>query len=230
MKAPNYEKIKEIITQWELFEQSNTEPELKQFALWLYQQESEHELAQETINSRFRQEIRRTAIPTQRSLSIEEKMATLINRLSRFLRMYAKKALAGLAVSSLDEYLFLLTTARIENPSKTELIQNALLEVTTGSDIIKRMINADLFEEFPDQQDKRLKRVCLTSKGKEVLQEATLRMNQVVSLTNANTSESHQQQLLAMLAYLDHFHTQIYQQENETQLETLLRKYVMANG
>ena len=51
-----------------------------------------------------------------------------------------------------------------------ELIEIHNLEAPTGIEVIKRLLNKDLIEEFEDAEDKRAKRVKITLKGKKELE------------------------------------------------------------
>jgi DNA-binding MarR family transcriptional regulator len=228
MKSLSYEKLRDILAYWENFEQSQPGADLKSFALWLYRQETEHELATETLNNRFRQETQKVSTHRHKLPLTELQIASHLSRLSRFSRIYLKKALHLLPVSSPEEYSFLLLTARLGNPSKTELIQAGLLEVTTGSDIIRRLLNLGLLEEFTDEQDKRLRRIRLTAAGQEVYQKAENEVNLVMELLAGNLETTQKEQLASVLGILDQFHTSIYREENGMPVPDLIRKYLIA--
>ena len=62
---------------------------------------------------------------------------------------------------------FLISINRLGNPSKTEVYADTITELNTGTQMMKRLIDAGLIEELTDKDDKRVKRVKLTFKGKK---------------------------------------------------------------
>jgi DNA-binding MarR family transcriptional regulator len=69
------------------------------------------------------------------------------------------------AFKTIDEFGFLATLIRAGNLMKHELINEHMLEMSSGSEIIKRLVRNGLVYEYPDENDKRAKRVALTEKG-----------------------------------------------------------------
>jgi DNA-binding MarR family transcriptional regulator len=53
-----------------------------------------------------------------------------------------------------------------ESLSKSELIQKQVMEKTSGTEIINRMIKMGLIESFNDETDKRSVRVKMTPAGR----------------------------------------------------------------
>ena len=91
----------------------------------------------------------------------------LTHRLSKLFRWYAKDTLKANGLTSMDEYFFLISINRLGNPSKTEVYADTITELNTGTQMMKRLIDAGLIEELTDKDDKRVKRVKLTFKGKK---------------------------------------------------------------
>jgi len=230
MSTIGYDRIKELITFWEIFEQENKSNDFKSFALWLFRKEVEQEAAWNSLNFFFMQEAERTAIEDiKNNFSTERKIITLLNRLYRFGRNYTKKALEGLPISTPEEYGFLATAYHLQNPSKSEIINANLVEITTGSDIIRRLINEGLLKEVTDIADKRMKRMQLTEKGLSVWEQSFERMENVALLLNGNLNDEKKQSILESLSYLDNFHQNIDNKEEAKNISEVAKKYVMSN-
>ena len=228
MNSAGYEKLKELITFWEIFEQENKENDFKSFALWLFRQESEQEAAWESINFMFMQEIEKSGIEAEKNnFSTERKITTLLTRLYRFGRNYTKRALQGLPISTPEEYGFLATAYSLHNPSKSEIINANLVEITTGSDIIRRLIGEGLLKEVPDKTDKRMKRMQLTEKGTTVWEQSFDKMENVARLLNGNLSDDKKETILETLSYLDNFHEKINSKEDAKNITEVANKYVL---
>lgn len=85
--------------------------------------------------------------------------------LNKSLKKETKSVFSESQVSSMDEYSFILHLNYQESFRKMELVEMHNLEAPTGIEIIKRLIKNKLVEEFPDNEDKRAKRIKLTKIG-----------------------------------------------------------------
>ncbi|HAQ37119.1 MAG TPA: hypothetical protein DCQ58_01305, partial [Saprospirales bacterium] len=77
----------------------------------------------------------------------EVEFSTLLTGLFRFAKFYIKKALSGTSIKTLDEFGFLATLLRNGSLLKNELINSHLLEISSGSEVLKRLINSGLVSE-----------------------------------------------------------------------------------
>jgi DNA-binding MarR family transcriptional regulator len=62
----------------------------------------------------------------------------------------------------------LQTIRKEKNPKKTEVIYANLFELSSGTDMLNRLQKRGLIKEYADKEDKRSKRIELTSKGEKV--------------------------------------------------------------
>jgi len=93
-----------------------------------------------------------------------------ISLLYRSVKRNTKEIIANSSLSSLDGYSFLLHLDHADSFRKMELIELHNLEAPTGIEVIKRLLNKGLIEEFDDENDKRAKRVKMTDSGKKELE------------------------------------------------------------
>ena len=68
----------------------------------------------------------------------------LTHRLSKMFRWYAKETLQANGLTSMDEYFFLISINKIGTPSKTKVYADTITEINTGTQMMKRMIDAGL--------------------------------------------------------------------------------------
>jgi MarR family transcriptional regulator, lower aerobic nicotinate degradation pathway regulator len=153
-------------------------------------------------------------------------LTILIAYLYRYAKHYSKKALEDTPLSTLDEFTFLATLSYRGNLTKTELINLHLLEITSGIEIIKRLEKGDLLESYADPNDRRSKRVKLTSRGREVLEVVMKKMDLVAQVVSGDLSEAEQQRLLPILHRLNDFHAVIHHQDRKSDLEAIKEKYL----
>jgi MarR family transcriptional regulator, lower aerobic nicotinate degradation pathway regulator len=138
---------------------------------------------------------------------IDMRLGGVLGRLSRFGLVYSRKAFQELEVNNLEDFVYLKVLENIGGtPKKSELINYCLSEFSSGIEIIKRLVALGLLEEFPDEDDKRSKRLKMTDKGREVLAETMLKMEDVSKLVYLPLSEDEKEIVLRIMQKLDRLH------------------------
>ncbi|HAY71219.1 MAG TPA: hypothetical protein DCX89_04960 [Saprospirales bacterium] len=157
----------------------------------------------------------------------EVEFSTLLTGLFRFAKFYIKKALSGTSIKTLDEFGFLATLLRNGSLLKNELINSHLLEISSGSEVLKRLINSGLVSESPDENDKRAKRVCITPLGITELMESFKVMHKVSEIVIGNLDKSELLNALTIFNKLHYFHQNIQDCDKNASLDDLHEKYVV---
>lgn len=145
-----------------------------------------------------------------KNIPINGQLAGLVSKLNKYASLYCKKALAHVGLDNLEDWVYLINLHDMGTPKKSELIYEMLSEFPSGIDVIKRLVKLQLVEEFPDEQDKRSKRLKITQKGIEVLFESMPYMDKVGSMAFDTMSESEKTMVLNILKRLDNFHAGHY--------------------
>jgi DNA-binding MarR family transcriptional regulator len=149
-------------------------------------------------------------------------ISILIVLLFRYAKGYIKKALKDSVIKTGDEFSFLITLITYESLSKTELIQKQVMEKTSGTEIINRLLKLGLIEQFNDEHDKRSIRVKITPTGRMELMKILPQMQTVSQIVTGNLSETEKTTLAYMLRKLEHFHNDIFLNKKETELDDLI--------
>ena len=147
----DYSLLKDIIGYVEAYQAQHTSPKIEDFTIWLTNQlfvakENDAHSAHDDLLIAFK-----------------------LMHLNKALKKETKGVLSDSMVSSIDEYSFLLHLDHQDSFRKMELVELHNLEAPTGIEIIKRLLKNKLIEEFPDQEDKRAKRIKITPKGTKEL-------------------------------------------------------------
>jgi MarR family transcriptional regulator, lower aerobic nicotinate degradation pathway regulator len=142
--------------------------------------------------------------------------------LSRYLKIYLKKGLEGSLMTTGDDFTYLATLFTKGSLTKTELILLSAHEKTSGMEVIKRLLNNDLIEQFDDENDKRSKRISLTEKGKGILFQSFEAMGKVGMIGAGNLTFSEKEQLMYLLKKLDNFHNDIYLNHRDLSLDEII--------
>lgn len=170
-------------------------------------------------------QFKRRTNETPSSLIQEERRANLLSQkialLYRYGKEYMKKALADSLIKSPEEFSFLILLLKENQLSKTELIQANALALTSGAEIIKRLLKKGLITQSKDKSDRRSYIVTITVKGKKALQVVLPKMRKVSYIFTGNLNVDEQETLIALLQKLDTFHKEIYLNEMDKGLEEL---------
>jgi DNA-binding MarR family transcriptional regulator len=160
-----------------------------------------------------------------RDKNTEVQIGILIGRLSRYGKMYAKKALQPLNLD-LEEFTFLGSIYHMENPKKSDVILMNLFEPTSGTEILRRLINLNLVKESVSKEDKRSKLLRLTPQGEKILFKSFQLMGEVGTLVSANLTNAQKQELISIMDYLNDFHANLYLNHKEEKLEELIKRFI----
>ncbi len=147
--------------------------------------------------------------------SIEAELAAYIGRLGRYSNTYIKTTLEGLPFSTDMEFTFTAILDGVGEVGKTDLIRMMAFDRSSGMGVIRRLLEKEIIEEFPNPADKRGKLLRLTPKGKQAVQQGYQKVPHAANLVSKNLSPKEKIQLLRLLKKLDDFHYPIYLAEKK---------------
>ncbi len=154
-----------------------------------------------------------------RSTSVN--ISILIVMMYHYAKGYIKKALRDSCLQTSDEFSFLITLMTYDSMSKSELITKQVMEKTSGSEIIRRLIKRGMIAEAPDKNDKRSIRISITKYGKEEILKILPVMNKVTKIVVGNLNTEEINTLSYLLKKLDHFHNDIYLNKKDQTLSEI---------
>ena len=153
-------------------------------------------------------------------------LTMMVTYLFRYAKHYTKKALEGSPLSTLDDFTFLLTLRYQGSLTKSELISQHLLEITSGIEILKRLHKKGLVVMFDDPNDGRSKRVAITEAGSQVLYDQMAHMGLVSQVVAGNLRPEELGLILPALLKLNRFHQEIHQEDKKSELPLIVEKYL----
>lgn len=209
-KAMQGKKVVELVNLFEEFHNETGKDDVKEFSVWLNRKlhEPEKQKAKGITN-------------------VEDNRFIVwnIHRLSKYFRWYAKSFLNVNGLNSMDEYFFLVSINNRGTPAKNEVYKDTISELTTGTQMMKRLIDIGMVREIIDKKDKRIKRVELTAKGTRTRESILEQSKKDLLLKAGNLSEEEKVQLKSSLTYLEKFHREIYQNDGDKSIDEILSKY-----
>jgi DNA-binding MarR family transcriptional regulator len=217
--SDNIEFIKELLDHVDAYGKQGNEYDIKAFSIYL---------KDKTLRGETQDDGKRFNENNFRSYKSypEVEFSTLLTGLFRFAKHYLKKAFAKTAFRTIDEFGFLATLIKEGSLLKNELIHAHIIEISSGSEIIKRLIKNGLIYEYPDENDRRAKRVDLTEQGKREIMIAFKEMHIVSEIIIGNLNETELYEALAVFNKLTFFHQNIHKQDRNTNLEVVHSKYI----
>ena len=217
----SYKAITELIQQFKIFEKECKSTDLQHFAIWLANKLD----ADVSIPIPSGEEGKNPAM----KMNVDSQIGYLLGRIGRFSRLLGKKVMEDLPIQGVEEFGYLTGIRVAGNPSKSELITMSITEMTTGVEIIRRLVQAGLVTETPDPNDKRAKRLKITPLGEEVQIQAMQKMHEIGKTGFGFLTEKEKSQFLNILNKLNRVHTEVfkvhdYKEKSMAQLQELLRE------
>ncbi len=188
-------KVVELVCLYHQFFSESGSDDLKKFSAWMNKNAALNPLQEQSVS--------------EKDLNIF--ILDLIYRVSKFQRLYSKYFFQDFKVKSMDEYNFLLSIDKLENPAKSDVYTKNVIELTTGTKIMKRLIELDFVKETEDKLDKRIKRVKLTAKGKKEAAEIQKRIHKIDDEKLGYVALEDKNILLEVLNNINQYHTEIYE-------------------
>ncbi len=202
MAGARFDFLRKLIDLVEEYEDNHAKPDLAHFTLWLTAKVF-------PATPDFTGTNANRVILNLPEGTLESNIARIVSNLFKYTKQYTKKALVHSPLLTLDEFGFLAYLFFKPAITKTELIRIHLMEIPSGTEVIKRLLKNDLLEDYQDEQDSRAKRVRITAKGREVMLAAFKEMSKVAQLVSGSLSQEERIQLLNLLMKLDDFHQEL---------------------
>ena len=159
----------------------------------------------------------------------EIEFSTLLTNLYRFAKHYIKKAFKNTDIRTIDEFGFLASLLRQKSLLKKELINQHLLETSSGSEVLKRLHAKGLVTESTYDDDKRAKLVSLTTWGVETIMNSFDEMHKVSEIIIGNLSDEEIKQSLMIFNKLNDFHHHIHHENKNSGLSEIHSKHFAKN-
>jgi len=201
-----YKFLQHLLQVFDKYQDQDLPLETQDFGMWLVAQEERN--PDETLEQ-----------------EVASHISTYLGKMGKFFSFYHKKVLKQTDLTSLDELIFLVTLYPSRILSKTDLIDENILEKTTGVEIIKRLKNRGYLEESADLEDKRKKNVQLSDKGKSLVELLDEDLQQVAVVMGATLTSKEQVQLFYLLKKLDTAHRKVYMDFRDASLADILKMF-----
>jgi DNA-binding MarR family transcriptional regulator len=156
-------KTVDLVNHWGVFEKGHPDAGILDFCRYMLIKEREDKEDKEFLGG---------AIPPD----LHSKFAKLIGRITKIHIALSLPVLKEHGISSFEDFAFLNSVYKLEQPRKTDVINTNFIELSSGLLIIDRLKKNGWISEKNDEVDKRSKRLSILPKGKKVLEQVYERM------------------------------------------------------
>ncbi|NRB52908.1 MAG: winged helix DNA-binding protein [Saprospiraceae bacterium] len=207
----SYQPIKALIDHFEAFESSTGQTDLGQFASWL----------NNTLNGPQAEEA-----VEQKAEQVDQGILQSFGELSHHARHYVKKLVRDTPLSSWNDLVVVIVLYHMGSQRKSDVIQQSLMDLSPGIEVLKRLIKRGIIIEEPDPADKRAKRVELSKEGRALYESLQSEIQIAGQIVAGNLTTKEKWLILPLLQKLVHFHQPIFVDDTGASLQDIFRKYI----
>jgi DNA-binding MarR family transcriptional regulator len=150
-------------------------------------------------------------------MQTDGQLMKLIGRIHKLHVIYVSSAFEGTPLNQIEEFGFLVTIQQRKNPKKSEVIYSNLMELSSGTDLLNRLKNKGLIKEYDDTEDKRSKRVSLTSAGEKTVMTCLDRVLKLAKMMLFEMTEDDKQLCIQLLKSVEiKFSSMVQKHKGET--------------
>lgn len=184
----------ELAKSWETFEKNNPQGNTEDFCLYYLKNKTSQDLE--------------PAINEAPIMGYTNALGVHINRLNKYMHFFARKIMKDLKVDNTEDFYYTATLYFEGRMRKSELIQKNISEITSGTNVINRLINKALIQEMPDPDDARSKLVEVTETGIQWLNDCLEEMISINKITLNILSEEEKKIAMRILEKVDRYHSE----------------------
>jgi len=140
---------------------------------------------------------------------IEGVLLRTMGRIAKITTILSSAALEGSEVKSIEEAGLLLYVAALKQPKKSEAIYQNLLELSSGVDMLNRLVKRGLLREYPDTEDRRSKRMEVTPNGMKAVEKCQVQLKKLARMLTKDMSSDNMALCLMLIKGIDDVFTPI---------------------
>ncbi len=201
----NIEEIILLLQKWSEFKTGDSNGSIDEFGLWLLQD------SREKINIKQVSLIKRneTNADDEYSYDMQFLASYFLTRIGKFIKLYSKNIYTDYGLSGSDDFSFLALIDKMDNPNKKEICTANITELTTGYDIIRKLLKMKYIIEVQDNNDKRAKKISITQAGRDVVSIIYNRMRRIQEDILGDLSNEERVIMIRFLERLNTYHTNL---------------------
>lgn len=209
-------KTVELVNKWAAFEEKHPDGSIEDFCRYLLIHKRESENKSPLVGG---------VVP----FVTPGLLLKIMGRIHKINAAYAGMALEGTGINQLEEFGLLLSIQQHTGMRKTEIIYSNLFELSSGTDMLGRMIKKGFITETPDKEDKRAKRLRLTAEGNKVIEACKKRIVKVAEMMMLDVEEDDQKLCIKLLKGVEQKFSAMLQHHKGTRFDKVYEEVVKAS-
>lgn len=207
-------KTVQLVNEWANFESAHPDASIEEFCRYYLTAERSSRASTPNFGG---------AIPP----SPGSYLMKLMGHIVRIFQTYMENALREIPeIKQAEDFYFLNHIKHLDEPKKTDVINAQLLGLSTGIDILNRLLANGLTEERNDPSDKRAKRIKLTEKGQAVLYQCYQQARKVSEIVLIGVSEEDIKLCIQLLRGIEVKHYSLVFELRDKPLEEIYERVV----
>ncbi|MBI1227133.1 MAG: winged helix DNA-binding protein [Bacteroidetes bacterium] len=203
-------KTVELVNEWGNFEETHPNTSIEDFCRYYLTKQRDSRDTGTTFHGQG-------IPPTPKSFLIK-----LLGYIVRLFETYMKSAISDIPdIRQPEDFYFLNAIFNRGECRKSDVINGFLLGMSTGIDVLNRLLANGLIAERSDPEDKRAKLVSITSKGKEVLYQCYGRAQRTAEFLFADISDDDAKLITQLVKNVEQKHTPLVFELKDKSLEEL---------
>lgn len=158
--------------------------------------------------------------------STSNRFMKVIARLHLAYNVYLRIALKDTPLAATEKFAFLAAVNVLGESSKTQVINYAMMEMSTGSDILNRLLKDSFITQRNDPDDKRSKLIKLTPKGLAVLEECFEKTAMIRQILLQDLTEDEEKICVQILYPIQEKHTRLAVESKNKSIEEILASQI----
>lgn len=206
-------KTVELVNNWGAFEENHPKGSIEDFCRYYLAKQEQQKVKDKMVGG--------VVPPFNEGLLLK-----IIGRIQKLNMNYANLALKGSELNQIEEFGILQTIKQDKNPKKTEVIYANLLELSSGTDMLTRLKNRGLIKEYDDNEDKRSKRIELTTKGEEAIEATKLKIFKNAKLMMNDLSEDDKALCIQLLKNVEIKFSSLWQKHKGKEFDEIYKEVI----
>lgn len=146
----------------------------------------------------------------------------IIGRIHKLNMIYAASALEGTGLRQVEEFGILLTIQKDKTPRKTDVIFSNLFELSSGADMLTRLLKRGIIKEYDSPEDKRSKLVELMPAGEQAIELCKKNMGRLSGIITNDLSEDDRKLCIQLLKNIEIKFSGLWQKHKGKSLDEIV--------
>ncbi|HEX8037729.1 MAG TPA: hypothetical protein VF490_01200 [Chryseosolibacter sp.] len=201
-------EIISILEKWSEFQTSHPKGDFEDFCRYYLAKSRSARIGRQKVKERL-------------PIDLNGKVARAVSRTHLSLWLYMRIALKNTPFTSIEQFMFSAALFALGESRKSDVINYAMMEISTGTDILNRLIEKGFVHERVDPDDKRSRLLTLTRAGRSVLMKCFKTSSKVRQILFGDLTDEDKQLLVYLLDPVHEKHARLAVESKNKTIEAI---------